>query len=695
MMKKIFFDFLTLFVLLIFPGVNVFAGTVSLDPAFNGTGYRIQSISSEGAIGESLAVQTDSRIVLGGWTLSPAFYGSFAAMRLNPNGTLDNTFNNDGIVISTVNNFNRGDTLLLQPDGKILLAGNCYSGDTNNNFTALRYLTSGFLDNTFDGNGVAAPPISGFSDDYAYDMALQPDGKIVLVGSTAPTTTIGQNLPTDIAVMRLNSNGSLDSSFGGGSLRIIFENVSESANAVIIQPDGKIVLGGFLNNSVKDNFILLRLNSNATVDTTFGTGGFTITSVSGGNDRITTMAVQSDGKILAGGGSFVARYSADGILDSTFGSGGTRVTPQNFNQIIVRSGVKFLVGGASGGFTVSRYQANGTIDTSFNASGTAVANIPSYACTGNSLAVQENDNKILMGGHCTSNNHTSFAVVRLQEAASAKAVFDFDGDTKTDISIFRPSVGEWWINRSSTSQTVAAQFGLSSDKAVPADFTGDGKTDIAFWRPASGEWFILRSEDGSFLSFPFGAANDVPLVGDFDADGKADPTVYRPSTNEWFILKSTGGTTITTFGTTGDLPVAADYDGDGKADVAIYRPSAGEWWIQRSSNGTVYAFQFGLATDKPVPGDYTGDGKADSAFFRPSTGEWFILRSENSSFYSVPFGALNDIPSPGDYDGDGKFDTTVFRPADSTWYVQRSSAGLMIQQFGAAGDLPLPSVFVP
>ncbi len=276
-----------------------------------------------------------------------------------------------------------------------------------------------------------------------------------------------------------------------------------------------------------------------------------------------------------------------------------------------------------------------------------------------------------------------------------KPFIDFDGDTKTDVSIFRPSSGEWWINRSSTSQTVAAQFGSSTDKIVPADFTGDGKTDIAFFRPSLGEWFILRSEDGSFLSFPFGSSGDVPLVGDFDADGKADPTVYRPTTNEWFILKSTGGTTITTFGASGDVPVIADYDGDSKTDIAIYRPSAGEWWIQRSTNASVYAFQFGLATDKPVQGDYTGDGKADSAFFRPSTGEWFILRSEDNSFYSVPFGASGDQPSPGDYDGDGKFDTAVFRPTDSTWYVQRSTAGLMIQQFGAAGDQPLPNVFVP
>jgi uncharacterized delta-60 repeat protein len=481
-MKKIYFKGLTLFILFVMSLVNALGGAVTLDPTFNGTGYSIQTFNSDGTIGESVAIQTDGKVVLGGWTLSPAVYGSFAVMRLNTNGSRDTSFFGTGYHITTVANFNRGDTVLIQPDGKILLNGNRYFGDTGNDFTILRYLTNGSLDNTFDGNGVAAPPIIGTSEDFAYDMALQTDGKIVMVGSTAPDT----NSTTDIGVMRLNTNGSLDSTFAGGTLRVIFQNVNESANAVLIQPDGKIVIGGFLHNGLKDEFLLIRINSNATLDTTFGTGGFTTTSVSGGSDRIRTMALQSDGKILAAGGSFVARYTSNGTLDTTFGNNGVRQTSHTVNKIVVLGGDKFLVGGAPGIFTVSRYNANGTIDTSFNGTGTAAANVPNYSCYGSSLAVQS-DNKIVMGGDCTSNNFTTFAAVRFQEAVLGKAPFDFDGDAKTDISIFRPSNGEWWINRSSSEQTVAAQFGTSADKPAPADFTGDGKTDIAFFRPSSGE----------------------------------------------------------------------------------------------------------------------------------------------------------------------------------------------------------------
>ena len=275
-----------------------------------------------------------------------------------------------------------------------------------------------------------------------------------------------------------------------------------------------------------------------------------------------------------------------------------------------------------------------------------------------------------------------------------RSVFDFDGDNKTDLSIFRPAVGEWWYLRSSDGGNRTFQFGNSSDKLVPADYTGDGKTDIAFWRPSTGEWFILRSEDNSFYSFPFGTNGDIPAPADYDADGKADAAVFRPSNQTWFISRSSGGTTIQQFGISGDIPVTADYDGDNKSDLAIYRPSQGQWWLLRSNLGIV-VYQFGSATDKLVQGDYTGDGKTDVAFFRPSTNEWFILRSENDSFYSFPFGTSGDIPTPGDYDGDGKFDAAVFRPSNNTWFAQRSSSGTLIQGFGITEDKPIPNSYVP
>jgi hypothetical protein len=279
----------------------------------------------------------------------------------------------------------------------------------------------------------------------------------------------------------------------------------------------------------------------------------------------------------------------------------------------------------------------------------------------------------------------------------ASAPFDFDGDGKTDIGIFRPagSASEWWINQSGNAQTFALQFGASTDRIAPADYTGDGKTDIAVFRPVSGEWYVLRSEDFSFFALPFGTDGDVPVPADYDADGKADFAVFRPSSSTWFISQSSGAPTrIYQFGINGDQPVVSDYDGDGKADVGIFRVAQGEWWIDRSTAGLL-AIQFGNSTDKAVQGDYTGDGKADIAIWRPSSGEWLIVRSEDFSFFGFPFGTNGDVPSPGDYDGDGKFDATVFRPSNATWFIGRTTAGTQIVQFGATGDQPIPNAFVP
>ncbi len=298
----------------------------------------------------------------------------------------------------------------------------------------------------------------------------------------------------------------------------------------------------------------------------------------------------------------------------------------------------------------------------------------------------------------------SFEWTLIIEAASSSTVFDFDGDSKTDVSVFRPNAGslaesvgpegsssQWWYLRSSDQGTRGLQFGDSDDIPVASDFTGDGKTDIAFWRPSTGEWFILRSEDDSFFAFPFGASGDIPAPGDFDGDGKADPAVYRPSSGTWFIVRSSdGGLTVVPFGVAADQPIVADYDGDGMDDVGVYRSPDNQFWLLRSSEG-VKAFQFGAPGDRTTVGDWTGDGKADVAFFRPSTSEWYVIRSEDDSFFAFPWGANGDVPSPGDFDGDGRFDPAVWRPSDRTWYIFGSTNGFQAVLFGATGDLPVPS----
>ena len=632
----------------------------SPDASFSGDG-RVSGAFTDYIASEAyaVAIQPDGKIVLAGKAFLNAFpYQAFGVARLNPDGSYDTSFDGDGRAIFSI--ATQGDAarkIAIQPSGKILVAGDVYYNNPTTgpaNTCTIRLNANGSLDTTFAVGGYA------FADGYAFPTALmvEPDGKFYMVAGTSNANGYALAL-----ILRYNADGSPDTTFNGSGKLVtqLTDSSSAGPSAAALQPDGKFIIGTsqLVGGNEDYDFVVIRFNRDGSRDASFDGDGTTAVSFGNWQDALLDMAIQPDGKIVAAGGKFngqanssstqdfaMARLNADGSLDNTFGIGGKIVTPVGTGNDCARA---------------VAVQANGKI---------VLAGIAFAAPFGNTWRG---------------------ALVGYMGDVNAA---DFDGDTKTDVSIFRPSDGDWWLLKSSNGGNAAFRFGNSADKLVPGDYTGDGKTDIAAFRPSTGEWFVLRSENVSYYSFPFGISGDVPAPADFDGDGKTDAAVFRPSNQTWYIMQSSGGTILRQFGAADDVPAVSDYDGDGRSDIAIYRPNLGQWWIQRSSNNSVYAFQFGTSSDKAAPGDYTGDGKTDAAFFRPATGEWFILRSENNSYYSLPFGAAGDVPAPGDYDGDGRFDTAVFRPSTDTWFIKQSTQATLIIKFGANGDVPVPSSFV-
>jgi FG-GAP-like repeat/NHL repeat len=284
--------------------------------------------------------------------------------------------------------------------------------------------------------------------------------------------------------------------------------------------------------------------------------------------------------------------------------------------------------------------------------------------------------------------------------------FDYDGDGRAELMVYRPGNGSWYKSTSSSSFTggTATQFGLSGDVPVPGDYDGDNTNDLAVCRPSTGVWFILQSATATMITvaLPGSASGDVPVPGDFDGDGKTDPAVYRPSIGVWTVIASTTGQPFRiALGRGTDIPVPGDYDGDGRTDAAVYRPSTGIWLIRFSStaNNTSLAIQWGLSADVPVPADYDGDGKTDLAVYRPATGVWYILTSSSgyASSLAIQWGLTGDTPVPADYDGDTRADLAVYRPAIGTWFILQSSTAYTTSveySWGLNGDIPIPNVIV-
>ena len=280
-----------------------------------------------------------------------------------------------------------------------------------------------------------------------------------------------------------------------------------------------------------------------------------------------------------------------------------------------------------------------------------------------------------------------------------------------DLAVWRPSNGYWYVfGGVQGSQQTSVQWGQNGDKPVPGDYDGDGRTDFSIFRPDSGAhsgtWYIYQSGTNSVVGMAFGLDTDKPAMADYDGDGKTDIAVIRPNGNpgntSWYVLHSSNSTFYPTdFGTNTDVPAPADYDGDGKADIAVWRPGNQTFYVLRSSDGITQAqvmTQNGVPlSGVPVCADYDGDGKAD--FTLRSGGNWNIRYSSSGVMQpAIGWYQAGYVAVPNDYDGDGKVDVAVWDNATGYWYIRQSSHigqsnELRQVQWGASGDIPVPAFY--
>ena len=623
-------------------GVSHHAATApgGLDPTFDLDGRATTQLSGNNDVAHGVALQPDGKIVLAG----AGGTHSFAAARYLPDGKLDTTFSGDGVVatpIGPVGDIAKG--VAVQADEKLVVAGETNNG-TDIDFAVVRYLPDGSLDAAFSGDGIQTTGIGPFGD-RAEAMALQPDGKILVVGTSFAAEGFNQ-----FALVRYTTAGDLDAAFGGDGIvttRITAKTGDEShARAVVLQPDGRIVVAGdcFVAGSL--DLCLARYESDGDLDPTFsrdGTLSIPIPAIASG------VALQPDGKIIVSASQLVGaaedflvvRLEDDGVLDETFGGDGTVTTAIGnrediANGVVVQLDAKIVVGGTSfsdtdADFAVVRYETNGDLDPTFSKNGIQTVDFGPDNDEGLAVALDQDARIVLAGYSANQGFDWDFAVARL-----------FAGPTTTP-------------------------------------FTTPGAVRSNVWRLSNGFQGVTDT------TFSFASSNARPVVGDWDGDGDDEPGTVRA--NIWSIADDVPPVSVRTFrfASVNDFPVVGDWDGDGDDEPGVVRGNV--WYVSDDTPpNSVTSFAFAKSTDRRIVGDWDGDGDDEPGAVRGNV--WFLTDNTPPSSVTtmIAFAKASDMPIPGDWNGDGTDSPGAVR--GNTWYLNTvlGTPSLLIVTFGEPGD---------
>lgn len=402
------------------------AAAGDLDTSFSTDGKTTVNFTSRNDSGWAAAVDGSNRVVVAGEAAGVGY--RFAIARFNADGTLDTTFGGDGKVLTDFTpQYDGAWGVAIQADGKIVAAGDAGIGSGNSSFAVARYNDDGTLDGSFSGDGKVRIQFTAKNDPVA-GLALDADGDIVVSGGAATSSANPR-----LAVARLNPNGSPDATFsrdGKVMTDLSSAAVSDYANAVVVQTDGRIVAGGLSG----ERFVVVRYDENGTLDTTFGGDGKVFTNLTSDQDTIHGLAIQSGGRIVAAGiaggggpdpGFALARYNpVNGALDTTFSGDGKVITQFTSgwdapNGVTVQADDSIVAAGGAAGsgfrFAVARYTPNGVLDTSFGGDGKVTTNFTAREDYSRGVDI-DGDGNVVVAGYAAyaEGGNAVFAVARYQ-----------------------------------------------------------------------------------------------------------------------------------------------------------------------------------------------------------------------------------------------------------------------------------------
>jgi uncharacterized delta-60 repeat protein len=722
----------------------------SLDTSFGSSGKVTTPIGSGNDLGLSISLQADGKILVAGRAASGAS-NTFALVRYHADGALDNSFGNQGIVTTLFSaggdNSAGGSSVSIQLDGKIVVGGfvGVYPAY---DFALARYNSDGSLDTSFGTGGMVTATMGVNTEDRGYSVAIQPDGKIVLSGQYID---IGNwwlgSTGWDLALMRFNTDGSLDTSFGSaGKVHTDLSNGSDGGGRVTFQSDGKILVAGYAFIGGNYDFAVARYNVDGSLDTSFGSSGKLTTPVGSVDEFSQSITVQSDGKILIGGYGLVngsnefmlVRYQASGALDSTFGDGGKLITSLGSGNdyathVTLQPDGKIVVAGTShngsnNDFAIVRYNADGSLDTTFGERVNTVTSSVSYTENGVAVVLASSA-QVFDAENSISNFSGSTLTLARSGGANAQDLFSATGTLGaltqgSSLTVGGTSIGTVTTN---SAGTLVLTFNSSATNAL----VNSAIQQIAYSNssdapPANVQvsWTLTTAPPPRFTEVTNLAG--VPGTGnsngsawaDYDGDGDLDLYVTnRASENvlhPWNILYRNNGdgtfTDVTSLAGVGHAGEGfhgawGDYDGDGHLDLYVTNYTnhqAANILYRNNGNGTFTDMTSlaGVGGNGGYAvggywGDYDQDGDLDLYVTNWTKANLLYRNNGDGTFTDVAAAAgvgasgySSYVGAWGDYDNDGRLDLFVsnfrgqanllFRNnGDGTFANVTSSAGII------------------